>query len=169
MLFCQKEGHYARNCYKKKADKSLKQKGESASTAESEVENEELALTAAHKEHNSDEWWKDSGASQHMSNDRSGMMNYMRLHSPRSIKLADNSILQAYGKGDFKVYVYNGQKKICLVLKEVLFVPDIKKKLLSLSTVIERGATVKFDKKNCTIIIDGKVLQSDTEMASYID
>ena len=86
------------------------------------------------------------------------MMNYMRLHSPCSIKLADNSILLANGKGDVKVYVYNGQKKICLVLKEVLFVPDIKKKLLSLSTVTERGATVKLNKENCTIIIDGKML-----------
>ena len=82
-----------------------------------------------------------------MSNDRSGMMNYVRFHSPRSIKLAENSILLAYGKGDVKVYVYNGPKKICLVLKEVLFVPGIKKKLLSLSTVTERGATVKFNKK----------------------
>ena len=93
-----------------------------------------------------------------MSNDRSGMTNYVRLHNPRSIKLADNSILLAYGKGDVKVYVYNGPKKICLVLKEVLFVPDIKKKLLSLSTVTERGTAVKFNEKNCTIIIDGKVL-----------
>ena len=39
-FYCQKEGHYARNCYKKKADKSLKQKSESATTAESEVESE---------------------------------------------------------------------------------------------------------------------------------
>ena len=69
-FYCQKEGHYARNCYKKKADKSLKQKGEFANTAESEVETEELALTTANKKHNSDEWWIDSGASQqHMSND----------------------------------------------------------------------------------------------------
>ena len=111
-FYCQKEDHYARNCYKKKADKRLKQKGESANTAELEGENEELALTTAYKEHNSDEWWIDSGASQHMPNDRSGMMSYVRLHSPRSIKLADNSILLAYGKGDVKVYVYNGPKKI---------------------------------------------------------
>ena len=78
-FYCQKEGHYARNCYKKKADKSLKQKGESASTAESEVESEELALTAAHKEHNSDEWWIDSGASQHMSNDRSSASTWKEI------------------------------------------------------------------------------------------
>ena len=85
-------------------------------------------------------------------------MNYVSLHSPRSLKLADNSILLAYGKGDIKVYTYNGPKKICLVLKDILFVPDKKKKLLSLSTVTERGAAVKFNKIACTIMIDGKML-----------
>ena len=68
-FFCQKEGHFARNCYKKKADRTLKQKGESANTIESEVESEEFALTTVDRQRTSDEWWIDSGASQHMSND----------------------------------------------------------------------------------------------------
>ena len=148
---CQKEGHFARKCYKTKADRKLKQKGESANTIELEAESEEFALTTVDRQCTSDEWWIDSGVSQHMSNDRISMVNYVSLHSPRSIQLADNSILLAYGKGDVKVYVCNGPKKICLVLKEVMFVPDIKKKLLSLSTVAERRAAVKFNKIACEL------------------
>ena len=78
-FYCQKEGHFARNCYKKKADQKLKQKGESANTIESEVESEEFALTTVDRQRTSDEWWIDSGASQHMSNDRSSMVNYDSL------------------------------------------------------------------------------------------
>lgn len=62
-----------------------------------------------------------------MSNEKSDMMKYVSLQSRHSIKLADNSILFANGKGDVKVYVYHGPKKINLILKDVLFVLDIRK------------------------------------------
>ena len=44
-FYCQKEGYFPRNCYKKKADRKLTQKDESANTIESEVESDEFALT----------------------------------------------------------------------------------------------------------------------------
>ena len=52
------------------------------------------------------EWWIDSGASRHMKPEKKGLCDYIVL-----VKLADNSILLAYGKGSLRVTVCDGQKR----------------------------------------------------------
>ena len=140
-----------------------KQQAESANSADAEHEPEHesegehgFALTVNDNSQSSDERLIDSGASQQMTYENSGMLNYMKFSTPRNIKLADNNIVHAYGKGNIKVPIYDVSKKWNFTLNDVLFVPELKKKLLSLSSVIEKGSEVHFDGESCTAINNGK-------------
>ena len=87
---------------------------------------------------------------------KNSLVNFKKFEAPSQVKLADNSILNSYGKGDVYLTVYNGTEKVNVVLKDVLFVPKIQTKLLSLSSIIEKGAAVEFKGKSCKITIDDK-------------
>ena len=104
----------------------------------------------------SKDWWIDSGASQHMTRDKKGMDEYENFKTPLKVKLADNSTLLAYGKGNVRLPVYDGLTKVNVTLHDVLYVPRIQTKLLSLPTVTERGAEVQFKGQFCKIIINDK-------------
>eukprot|EP00794_Sanderia_malayensis_P002751 gene2751-biopygen2271 len=156
-FYCQKEGHFAKNCFKKKADRKAKLQAESAKTVEHQDDGDgDFVLTVNNSDKQAcDDWWIDSGASQHMSFNNSGMINYMKFSMPQEIKLADNSIVFAYGKGNIRLPCYDGSKRINLMLKDVLFIPKLRKNLLSLSTVTERGNEVLFKGEFCKLIVNG--------------
>ena len=98
-------------------------------------------------------WWIDSGASQHMTPERKEMTNYENFKIPLKIKLADNSTVLAHGKGKVKLSVYDGTKRVNVTLHDVLYVPKIRNKLLSLPTITGKGAEVHFKGHNCKIMI----------------
>eukprot|EP00794_Sanderia_malayensis_P002886 gene2886-biopygen2372 len=156
-FYCQKEGHFAKNCFKKKADMKAKQRAESANCADTEDEPDDgFALTANNgTEQSGDEWLIDSGASQHMTYENSGMLNYEKFSTPRNIRLADNRTVHAYGKGNIRIPIYDGTKKWNFMLCGVLFVPELKRKLLSLSSIIDKGSKICFDGKSCTATNNG--------------
>eukprot|EP00794_Sanderia_malayensis_P016599 gene16599-biopygen14022 len=106
-------------------------------------------------EQSGDEWLIDSGASQHMTYENSGMLNYEKFSTPRNIRLADNRIVHAYGKGNIRIPIYDGTKKWNFMLCGVFFVPELKRKLLSLSSMIDKGNEICFDGKSCTATNNG--------------
>ena len=73
------------------------------------------------------------------------------------MKLADNSVLHTYGKGTVHLSVFDGLEKISVTLKDVLYVPKIQSKLLSLPSVTNKGAEVQFKGQSCKIMINDKV------------
>ena len=167
--YCQKEGHYAKNCFKKKSDqrKGLnKSPRESANQIEAVVDSNpeiaaaeisQLALaTSTESNRVDDNWWIHSGATQHMTPEKDKMQNFVEFGSPGKVQLADNSILHSYGKGDLKMTVYDGSKEINLNLSNVLYVPK-SKKLLSLPTLTEKGAEVRFNEKSFIVILNGEM------------
>ena len=97
---------------------------------ESEVHLEiALASSDVPKNNNSDSnWWIDSRASQHMSPVKKEMTDFVRFKSSLDVKLADNSVLHAYGKGAVHLSVFDGLKKISVTLKDVLYVPKMQNK-----------------------------------------
>ena len=118
----------------------------------------QLALaTSTESNRVDDNWWIDSGATQHMTPEKDGMQNFVEFGTPRKVQLAENSILHSYGKGDLKMTVYDGSKEINLNLSNVLYVPKIKKKLLSLPTLTEKGAEVRFKEKSFIVILNGEM------------
>ena len=66
-----------------------------------------------------------SGASQHMTREKKSFDVYSTFEIPLKVKLADDRVLCAYGKGDIHLTVLNGNDKINIVLKDVLFVPKL--------------------------------------------
>eukprot|EP00794_Sanderia_malayensis_P006404 gene6404-biopygen4733 len=106
-------------------------------------------------EHSGDEWLIDSGASQHMTYENCGMLNYEKFSTPRKIRLADNRVVHAYGKGNIRIPIYDGTKKWNFTLCGVLFVPELKRKLLSLSSMVDKGSEICFDGKSCTATNNG--------------
>ena len=79
---------------------------------------------------------------------KTDLKNYKQFENPFQINLADNSILYSDGKGDVTLLIYNGSEKNDILLVDVLFVPKLQNKLLSLPAMIEKGADVEFKGKS---------------------
>ena len=135
--FCQERGHFARDCPKRKTQKNSKQakgKGKrSAHCAENQkgddVANLEALITS--DEDNKSGWIIDSGATQHMTFERNRLTDFVMFEQPCKVNLGDNRSILAYGKGIYNLVVdLNGHNQN-IGLREVLFIPDLGKNLLS--------------------------------------
>lgn len=162
-FYCHQKGHFAKNCFKKKSDQK---KSESANNVEAEdqksEELNEIALAVSPgptKEPNTNDWWIDSGASRHMTPNKRFYSNFIKFKTPTQVNLADDKSVFAYGKGDIRIEVFDGSKKYDLSLKDVLYVPRIKKQLLSIPAMINKGAEVHFKDSTCAIIIDDNIMK----------
>ena len=82
---------------------------------------------------------------------------FVKFKNPNIVKLADNSVLHAYGKGTVQLSVYDGIEKVKVTLKYVLYVLKIQNKLLSLSSMADKGTEVQFRGQSCKVMIDDKV------------
>ena len=174
--YCNKKGHFQRDCPKKAADNAKKAadannvEDEDSSFCEdiSKLEiatcswdyDSEIALAADNDDEKSvgdDSWWVDSGCSRHMSGDQNDFEEIEELEKPVNVKLADKSFIPAEGKGSVRILLVdeNGQK-VPVLLKNVLYVPKLKKKLVSVSMFDDNGATVIFKNGGCTVIAGGK-------------
>ena len=154
--YCNEKNHYARDCKKREAD-------EKASLAiDEEEEGEEpipeVALKSDRIVNAEGEWWIDSGASQHMTFIKKGMENFEAFKQPLNIQLADNSQVKSFGKGDVRVPIMNGNERVNLLLKDVLFIPKLKNKLFSLPAAIEKGANVEFSGQSCHLKVKDRKL-----------
>jgi hypothetical protein len=97
--------------------------------------------------HGSDTWLVDSGASKHMTGYKDSLSDLVHKDSPHKVKLSDNYQYPIKGVGETS-YKVDSEKP--LKIKDVLYVPGLKKNLLSISTLEEKGFRVVF--------IDGEVL-----------
>lgn len=169
---CKKPGRFAKNCYKKKADAKKRQTEESANIVEI-IEDEEsgnkfeVALTMNNKASGCKEWWIDSGASKHMTPKKKELCNHTAFKSPLKIRLADDSTILAYGKGNSRAAVYDGKEKGSLLLTDVLYVPKLQIRLLSLPTMTEKGVTLQFKGQFCHLLTVTRNTALVKSMANY--
>ncbi len=140
--YCKKKGYEEEKCFKKKFDVK-----KSSGTNESE----EIALVANQTvEHEVQEtWYADSEASCHMTNDKKGLMN-IRENLNEKIMIGDGTTMVCKARGSLKLRVYvEGMKIVNVSVKEVLFVPELKTNLFSLSGVTKSGnVTVRIKREN---------------------
>eukprot|EP00253_Pinus_taeda_P027649 PITA_27649 len=87
-----------------------------------------------------------SGASRHFTGYKEALSNLLEKKTNREIILGDNVAYPVKGIGIFTLHLNQGQT---LNLQEVLYVPDLKKNLVSIYMMEDKGFKVKF--------IDGKV------------
>ena len=147
-FYCKKKVHFAKDCCKKKADAKRGQNEESANQivtkSESEENNTEVALSTGGLSSQKNDWWIDSGDSQHMTPSKKGMTECVTFRNPLQVKLADSSVLLAYGRRVFHLTVFDGTEKVNVSMNDVLYVPKIQKRLRSLTSMKEKGAEIRF-------------------------
>ena len=165
--FCHKPGHFKKDCRKyqaslKKQEASVTKKKEPPSDGEAVVTIHALAATSR------ESWIVDSGATCHMCNDRSLLVNLRPLSIPQEVTLGDGSSLEGPAEGTVKLdaILPSGNTQKCS-LENVLFVPKLSYSLLSVSKASECGKTMKFNKSGCQILNQrGKTVASATRVGN---
>lgn len=131
---CGGVGHISTNCSSVKKDQGRKSN-----------ENKSL-FTALSAGFRSNEWIIDSGASAHMSK---SLENFNRINEFKGkIRIADNNLLNAFGKGDVNLRF---QDQGTVVIKDVLHVPDLAVNLLSISEITGKDKRVVFQEDKCHV------------------
>ena len=80
------------------------------------------------------EWFIDSGATKHMTFDRSIMINFIKYEHTLNIYLGDSTVVLAQGEGKVRLPTCYGSDDVFLALHKVLFVPKLTDKERSVST-----------------------------------
>ena len=104
----------------------------------------------------SDEWFIDSAATKHMTNNRSMLEDFIEYQQPKNIYLGDSTVIHALGEGKVRLPTVNSSHDVVLDLHKVLFVPKLTKNLLSVPAMALMGAEIRFDKDKCLILKDSK-------------
>ena len=88
------------------------------------------------------DWVVDSGATNHMTDDRSIFTSFRSVNGP-SITTAGMGALQATGRGDISIVAAN---RVQVTIKDVMYVPDLGHNLLSLAQLEDRGISYRSKK-----------------------
>ena len=94
-----------------------------------------------------DTWLVDSGASKHMTSFQDSLTNLVKKDSLHKVKLGDDFQYPIKGMGEASYKLDSGKS---MKMKEVLYVPSLKKNLLSISALDKKGFRIAF--------VDGEVL-----------
>lgn len=137
---CNKPGHFMKDCPQRYKNKGTMQAKDKA------------LLTALSIVVKTDTWCIDSGATNHMCNNRNVFNDFVSI-CPIEVNVANGEKLLAIGQGNIKVKLRDCVKTI----SSVYFVPKLTANLLSVSAMTRKGFTVLFDSKVCKIF-DGKKL-----------
>ena len=150
---CKRDGHMVKNC-------SLNNKpntGRRESSNMAELEGVALISSTMNR---SDEWFIDSAATKHMTNDRSILENFVEYQQPKNIYLGDSTVIHALGEGKVRLPTVNSSHEVIhdvvLDLHKVLFVPKLTENLLSVPAMALMGAEIRFDKDKCLILKNSK-------------
>jgi hypothetical protein len=159
---CKKRGHFARDCPQRKNNPSNSNKGKSSihCTAEEPCDQDdadEIALFVTGDENHSG-WIIDSGATQHMTYERDSLSEYVEFKRPCKVNLGDNRVILAYGKGTYRLSTDLNGSSQKIALKNVLYLPELKRNLLSVQAMSKLGATVVFKGDECRISMDSRLV-----------
>ena len=147
--YCNKKGHVAKNCFKRKRDEAREQRQSNgkpvpptlptrALAEVSGVEIDDTEVQVPIDRYDSSMWVVDSGAGQHMCADRSLFVNFRECQF--EVLCADNSPAPVYGVGDVEVDFFGFR----IMLYNVAFVPALAQNLFSVASAVDRGASVSF-------------------------
>lgn len=136
---CNQDGHIVKNCpYNNKQNNSRRERSNMAKL-------EGVALISSTM-NRPNEWFIDSAATKHMTNDRSILENYVEYDQPKDIYLGDSAVIVALGEGKVRLPTVNSTNDVVLNLHKVLFVPELTKNLLSVPAMALMGTEIRFDK-----------------------
>ena len=88
-----------------------------------------------------DTWLIDSGALKHMTGKKQNLSRLEEKNSPQKLSLGDDYQYPIKGIGEKS---YKLDSRTSMKMKEVLYVPSLKKNLLSISALDKKGYRVAF-------------------------
>lgn len=103
-------------------------------------------------------WFVDSEASRHMTAVREQFTQFSEKELNLEVELGDNRIVEAVGVG---IVSFQRESLPPLKLKEVLYVPGLKKNLVSVSTIEDQGYEVTFRHGQAIVYPIGGSIDSD--------
>ncbi|XP_050898040.1 uncharacterized protein LOC127104946 [Lathyrus oleraceus] len=109
-----------------------------------------------------DEWYLDSGCSTYMTG-RKDWFVQINQAAKSKVKFADDTTLSAEGVGDVLIRKRNGGHS---KIKDVLYIPGIKCKLLSIDQLLERGYKIRLEDKILRVLDSNGVLILKAPMAA---
>lgn len=152
--YCHKPWHLAKVCRVRIRDeeREKEKEGHRRSSSNSFVSNE----TRERQDHscissscflvrNPTDWFADSGATQHMTDQLSIMNNFTRVpQGSWMVNGIGGTTLAVHGYGDINVHTYVHGKQSNTVIKRALYVPKLGASLLSVAAITDLGLTVTF-------------------------
>ena len=82
----------------------------------------------------------------------------MEFKTPCKVNLGDNRVILAYGKGTYRLSTELNGSSQKIALKNVLYLPELKRNLLSVQAMTKLGATVVFEGNECRISKDSRLV-----------
>jgi len=150
--YCDKLGHWVKNCRKKKSDAKKKAKEAGSSGPKLNAPSTSTLNVVANDEESNvsffcylgatENWLLDSGATDHMTPFRSDFSDYASYsNSSKSVILGDGSTkLVVLGKGSVTCYVETSPQNYCrLTLMDVLHIKGINCQFFSLPKLDDKG------------------------------
>ncbi|KAK9688319.1 hypothetical protein QE152_g35632 [Popillia japonica] len=117
---------------------------------------EEAFLCERH-DRQDDQWLADSGASAHMTNNKSFFLSYEPFNYPREVQVGNNEIIHAYGDGTINVKMRIHGLWQQNHLKNVWYVPKIGRNLFSIGQTMKKGFLFSANQNGCIFKKDGTV------------
>lgn len=143
---CKRRGHVAKVCrYRKKSsnDKNANEKRSNAFMTTAEDYSGEVNVI---------DWIIDSGATEHMCCNIELFTKFEQLKENKIVKIGDGSCIKAVGVGKVCGKTYDGKNWINTELRNVLYVPDLKMNLFSVSSMLDKNYFMKSNKYVCKIV-----------------
>ncbi|UYV81944.1 hypothetical protein LAZ67_21000209 [Cordylochernes scorpioides] len=143
---CGKEGHIARSCRGKAKTPAPNFQPPRCSTHEIAGSEMLTALSCAIPDNS---WVIDSGATHHVCNKREWFTNFQGITSDPILTASGTT--RAEGCGDIKFKAYVGKHHVDLKLCNVLYVPNVRRNLLSVSSMENNGKIVNFANRRAQV------------------
>ncbi|CAL5339659.1 unnamed protein product [Camellia sinensis] len=146
---CDKQGHHAKDCYKRWAQRTMKKKHAQANVTEEE--NLCAMISGLHISemvsemnlvNNPKTWWVDIGATRHICSEKKMFSTYQVVDNEEQLYMGNSSTSKVEGKGQVVLKMTSGKE---LTLKDVLHVPEIRKNLVSGSLLSKNGFRLVFE------------------------
>ncbi|KAF2320000.1 hypothetical protein GH714_021885 [Hevea brasiliensis] len=100
----------------------------------------------------SNDWWYDSGATVHVCNDKTQFKNYEEVVNGQKVLMGNHDSAKVVGKGSVELNFTSGKK---LLLVNVLYVPEIRKNLVSASLLCKKGYKAVLESDKIIVSING--------------
>ncbi|KAG8478610.1 hypothetical protein CXB51_028417 [Gossypium anomalum] len=133
-----------------------KSKGRSKSSNREDYSDGELLVASVNDSKVSEEWILDSGCTFHMSPNRDWFTTYETV-SEGVVLMGNNASCKIAGVGTIKVKMFDG---VVRTLSDVRYVPELKRNLISLSTLDSKGYRYTAESGGSTVTGDAAVASS---------